>query len=272
MTRIIHLSDLHFGRDRPELLRPLIETVNGLAPDLVAISGDITQRARPGQFRAARTFIEALAPPVISVPGNHDTPLHNPIERLFEPWRRYRSYIAEDLEPHWIGDRVTLHGVNTVNPLFWQRGHVRRKALTRLCRDIAAAPGRLHVVMGHHPLEHPPGTRKQLTRGAGRALAALADCGADVVLSGHLHSWRVGPFTAFGSLLLVQAGTGLSTRLRDEPNDFNLLTAGPERIEVERYAAEDVVSGFARVGRSFFRKPHGKWSEIHGLAPWCCPA
>ena len=272
MTRILHLSDLHVGRDRPDLLCPLIETVNGLAPDLVAISGDITQRARPGQFRAARTFIEALAPPVISVPGNHDTPLHNPLERLFEPWRRYRSYIARDLEPHWIGDLVALHGVNTVNPLFWQRGHVRRTALTRLCRDIAEAPGRLHVVMGHHPLEHPPGTRKQLTRGAARALAALADCGADVVLSGHLHSWRVAPFAAFGGLLLVQAGTGLSTRLRDEPNDFNLLTAGPERIVVERYAAGDAATGFAPVGRSLFRKLRGNWIEIHGPSQRCCPA
>lgn len=263
MTRILHLSDLHFGRERPELLRPLIGTVNALAPDLVAISGDLTQRARPGQFRAARTFIEALTPPVVCVPGNHDTPLHNPIERIFDPWRRYRRYIAEDLEPVWVGDRVALHGVNTVNPLYWQRGHVRRTALTRLCRDMAEAPGRLHVVMGHHPLEHLQDTPKQLTRGAGRALAALADCGADVVLSGHLHTWRTEPFQSFGGLPLVQAGTGLSTRMRDEPNDFNLLTAAPARIAVERYAARDVGAGFERISRSIFRKPRDRWIEIH---------
>lgn len=263
MTRILHLSDLHFGRERPELLRPLIETVNALAPDLVAISGDLTQRARPGQFRAARTFLAALAPPTICVPGNHDTPLHNPLERLFDPWRRYRRYIGEDLEPSWVGPDAALYGVNTVNPLFWQRGHVRRTALTRLCREMAAAPGRLNVVMGHHPLEHLPETPKQLTRGAGRALGALADCGADVVLSGHLHTWRAAPFAAFGSLLLVQAGTGLSTRMRAEPNDFNLLTAGPARLEVERFAAEDAAHGFAPIGRSVFRKPRDQWIEIH---------
>jgi 3',5'-cyclic AMP phosphodiesterase CpdA len=264
MTRILHLSDLHFGRERPELLRPLIATVNRLAPDLVAISGDLTQRARPGQFRAARTFIAALEPPVICVPGNHDTPLHNPVERLFDPWRRYRRYIGADLEPLWVGAGVAVHGVNTVNPLFWQRGHVRRTALTRVCRDIAAAPGRLHVVMGHHPLEHLEGTPKQLTRGAGRALAALAGCGADVVLSGHLHSWQARPFEAFGGLLLIQAGTGLSTRTREEPNDFNLLTAGPGRIEVERHAARDAATGFERIGRSVFHKPRGQWIEIDG--------
>jgi 3',5'-cyclic AMP phosphodiesterase CpdA len=259
VTRILHLSDLHFGRERPDLLRPLIAAVNELAPDLVAISGDVTQRARPGQFRAARTFLAALDPPVIAVPGNHDTPLHNPVERLFDPWRRYRRYISENLEPSWIGTEVAVHGVNTVNPLFWQRGHVRRTALTRLCREMADVPGRLNIVMGHHPLEHLPGTAKQPTRGADRALAALAGCGADVLLSGHLHSWRAAPFAAFGGLLLVQAGTGLSTRLRDEPNDFNLLTAAPDRLEVARYAAEDVAHGFLRIGRSVFTKPDGSW-------------
>ena len=59
-TRLIHLSDLHFGRDRPELMRPLLDAVNGLSPDLVAISGDLTQRAFDSQFRAARAFIDRI--------------------------------------------------------------------------------------------------------------------------------------------------------------------------------------------------------------------
>jgi 3',5'-cyclic AMP phosphodiesterase CpdA len=259
MTRIVHLSDIHFGRERPELLRPLIETLNRLAPDLVAISGDLTQRARAGQFRAARTFIAALASPVICVPGNHDTPLHDPFARLFDPWGRYRRYISEDLEPAWIGETMALHGINTVNPLFWQRGYVRRTALTRLCRSIEESEGRLQIVMGHHPLEQLPDTRKQLAKGAERALAALSGCGADVVLSGHLHTWRAVPFQAQGSLLLVQAGTGLSTRVRDEPNDFNLLSGGRERLVVERFAARTDGSGFDSIGRSEFRKPDGTW-------------
>lgn len=263
MTRIVHISDLHFGRERPELLRPLIETLNQIAPDLVAISGDLTQRARPGQYRAARALIDALVAPVVSVPGNHDTPLHNPVERLLDPWGRYRRYISEDLEPAWIGSGVALRGVNTVNPLFWQRGHIRRRTLTRLCEAISADRGRLQIVMGHHPLEHLPGTAKQLASGARRALAALTDCGADVILSGHLHTWRAGPFRAFGGLLLVQAGTGLSTRLRDEPNDFNLLAGGPDRLTVERFGADADGSGFHMLGKSVFRKARGQWIEIH---------
>lgn len=262
MSRIVHLSDLHFGRERPELLRPLIAAVNALTPDLVAISGDFTQRARPGQYRAARAFVAALDAPVLAVPGNHDVPLHNPIERLFEPWRRYRRYIAENLEPSWDGPQVTVHGVNTVNPLFWQRGRIGRRTTARLCREIADAPGRLHILMGHHPLEHLPDTRKQPVKGAERALSALEACGADVVLSGHLHLWRAGPFRAFGGLLLVQAGTGLSTRVRGEPNDFNLLTATPGRLVVEQHGAEGDALTFVRRGRSVFRKSNGLWVEV----------
>jgi 3',5'-cyclic AMP phosphodiesterase CpdA len=262
MTRIVHLSDLHFGRERAELLRPLIETLNRLAPDLVAISGDLTQRARTGQYRAARTFIAALSARVVCVPGNHDTPLHDPFERLFDPFARFRRYIAENLEPSWAGDTMALHGVNTVNPLFWQRGYIRHTALIRLCRAIERHDGRLQIVMGHHPLEHGPKSGKQLAKGAARALAALADCGADVILSGHLHTWRAVPFQTHGSLLLVQAGTGLSTRLRDEPNDFNLLSGDRTRLVVERYAATDHGTSFARIGEAVFSKTDGAWRAV----------
>jgi 3',5'-cyclic AMP phosphodiesterase CpdA len=262
MTRILHLSDLHFGRERPNLLRPLIDTVNRLAPDVVAISGDLTQRARPGQYRAARTFIDALEPPVIVVPGNHDTPLHNPVERILDPWRRYRRYISEDLEPSWKDADVALHGVNTVNPLFWQRGHVRSEAVARLCRAVELSPGRMHIVMGHHPLEHLPNSGKKLARGAERALAALVECGADVILSGHLHNWRTVPFKAYGSLLLVQAGTGLSTRQRGEPNDFNLLSIDRRALRAERHAADDDAKGFHILSTSSFHKPRDRWIEV----------
>jgi len=259
MTRILHLSDLHFGRERPDLLRPLIETVNRLAPDLVAISGDLTQRARPGQYRAAKTFIEALEAPVLCVPGNHDTPLHNLAERVFAPWRRYRHYIGEDLEPEWHGHSVSALGVNTVEPLFHQRGHIRRAAVRRICSTAERAPQKLHVVVGHHPLEQLPETRKRLARGAEKALARLASCGADVILCGHLHLSRISPFRAYGGLLLVQAGTGLSTRERGEPNDFNLLSFEGRSVRIDRHTAREDASGFDVASTYDFRKPGDAW-------------
>lgn len=259
-TRIVHLSDLHFGRDRPELAEPLVTVVGELAPDLVAVSGDLTQRARIGQFRAARAFLERLPAPVLCVPGNHDTPLDNLFVRLLRPFGRYREHISHDLEPRLdVGD-VAVVGANTVNPLAWQRGRIGPRTVDRVCAAFRAREGAgPNVVVLHHPLEHAPGTDKALTRGAGRALAAFGACGAHVVLCGHLHSWRTAAATAGRGTLLVQAGTSLSTRVRDEPNDFNLLTLDGRTARVDRYAARDDARGFTHEGAYRFLRRDAGW-------------
>jgi hypothetical protein len=115
------------------------------------------------------------------------------------------------------------------------------------------------VVVLHHPLEHAPGTDKALTRGAGRALAAFGACGAHVVLCGHLHSWRTAAATAARGTLLVQAGTSLSTRVRDEPNDFNLLTLDGRAARVDRYTARDDARGFTHEGAYRFLRRDAGW-------------
>lgn len=263
--RVLHVSDLHFGRDRPELLRPLIEAINEIGPDLVAVSGDFTQRARLGQFRAARAFLERLDPPWLAVPGNHDTPLDNLAVRLATPWRRYRRYVATDLEPVWSDDAMVVAGVNTVNPWSWQRGRIGRRAMRRV-RDAfeGGHEGRARIVVLHHPLEHGPEVDKRLMRGAADALRALGACGADIVLSGHLHSWHARPFAGQGGVLFVQAGTGLSTRVRGEPNDFNLLTVDGSRVTVDRWAAGDGSTRFERVQGTAFEKRGGGWTALDG--------
>ena len=263
MRRILHVSDLHFGRDRPELLRPLIAAINGLAPDLVAISGDFTQRARRGQYRAARAFLDHIEPPTLSVPGNHDTPLDNPFVRLVRPWQRYRHYIDSELEPSFEDDEIALVGVNTVNHYSWQRGRIARHTVRRVCSAFQGHQGRrMHFVMLHHPLEHRPEVEKRLMRGARDALADLGDCGADLVLSGHLHTWRAEPFAAAQGVLLVQAGTGLSTRHRDEPNDFNLLEIDGRTVTVERHVAAIGQTEFRPISRDRFAKRDGDWARL----------
>ncbi|MBM9596247.1 metallophosphoesterase family protein [Roseitranquillus sediminis] len=263
MRRILHVSDLHFGRDRAELLRPLIDTINRLSPDLVAISGDFTQRARLGQYRAARTFLSHLEPPTISVPGNHDTPLDNLFERLVRPWHRYRRYIDRNLEPSFEDEEISLAGVNTVNQYSWQRGLFRSRAIRRVCAAFGRKHERrrMHIVMVHHPLEHTPGVDKRLMRGARDALDELHECGADIVLSGHLHTWRAEPFADRSGLLLVQAGTSLSTRVRGEPNDFNLLSIEGRRVTVERYCAASDATHFDLGHAATFEKVGDGWAQ-----------
>ncbi len=262
MRRLVHLSDLHFGRDRPELLGPLLAAVNALSPDLVAISGDLTQRARHAQFQAARDFIDRIEAPVLVVPGNHDVPLHNLLGRLITPWRRYRRWISGQLQPEFRDDEMVVLGVNTVNPLAHQSGLFTRNALDRIeaaFRD--AGEDRTRIILAHHPLEHQPGDRKKPMRGAGEAMEGLARFRADVILSGHLHSWRAAPFTTQAgrrAVLQVQAGTGLSSRLRGQQNDFNLLCVGGGTIDVTRYAVTGTAARFdpAQTCR-FVRGPDG---------------
>lgn len=268
MRRIAHLSDLHFGRDRPELLDPLVEAVNELEPDLAAISGDLTQRARPSQFRAARDFIDRLEAPVLAVPGNHDVPLHNLFLRFLWPWRQYRKWISPDLEPEFHDSEMIVLGVNTVNPMAHQSGWFTPRALDRVRKAFCNTRGRrARIVVAHHPLEHLPGEKKKLMRGADEAMEELGRLNTDIVLSGHLHSWRADPFAekpGRNAVLQVHAGTGLSTRLRGQDNDFNLLEIDDGLIDVTRYAAAEGDDSFAMAQtRRFVTRAEG-WTVKKG--------
>ncbi|MFY1709098.1 metallophosphoesterase family protein [Tritonibacter scottomollicae] len=264
MKRLLHLSDLHFGRDRPELLDPLIAQINALAPDLVAISGDLTQRARDRQFMRAHEMIDRIEAPCLIVPGNHDTPLDNLIERVLMPWRRYRKWIASDLEPQTHDPHWSVVGINSVNPLGWQRGRFSARDIRRVEEGFAGtARDAFRIVVAHHPLEHQPGEPKRLTRGARRARAALARLHTDIILSGHLHSWHADVFAAprpdAPAMLQVHTGTGLSDRLRGEENDFNLLTLDGPTVHVQRYACRADRCGYDPAREVRFRRSENGW-------------
>ncbi|WP_128254583.1 metallophosphoesterase family protein [Falsirhodobacter deserti] len=260
MTRIVHLSDLHFGRTSPALLEPLLEQTNMAAPDLCVISGDFTQRARNWQFAEARAFIDRIKAPVLAVPGNHDTPLDNLWVRFLRPWSRYRRHIAADLEPMFENDRMKVVGVNTVNRWAHQSGRMSSHTINRVCEAFRDAGDRARVVVLHHPLEHLEGTDKRLMRGAAKALKKLAGCGADVVLCGHIHTTHVGPFTTAPGLLFVQAGTGLSNRLRNQENSFNVLDIARHEIMVRAISAGDDARFRETASARFHRQDHG-WSQ-----------
>ncbi|SFQ41990.1 3',5'-cyclic AMP phosphodiesterase CpdA [Roseivivax halotolerans] len=264
MTRIVHISDLHFGRDRPELLRPLREAIDLAEPDLICVSGDLTQRARPGQFRAARKFLDLLSAPWIAVPGNHDTPLDNLFVRFARPWKRWRRYVSPELEPVWDGPDCAVVGLNTADPLAWQRGRLRPRGLSRIKGRLgeAAKAGHTAIVMMHHPPEQLEADEKQPMRGASHGLHRLSEMSADIVLCGHLHVWRARPVFQSEGILLLQVGTGLSTRGRGEPNDFNVMTLENSGLALDRYGAGARETGFTRLSSHRFEKQNGRWQEL----------
>lgn len=257
MTRIVHLSDPHFGTEDPALLPALTDWVHAARPDAVVLSGDLTQRARPAQFAAARRFIDALPAPVLAIPGNHDTPLVNLALRLLSPWSRYHAVLPER-EPMLDAGTARIVGVNTANPRVWKDGRITQAQLDRIARAFDAAPDRRRIVAMHHPVEGPPGEPPSLS-GSEPAAAAFAAMGVEVVLSGHLHFSYAAPLSAAPGVLSVQAGTCVSTRTRAEGNAFTLLDLRADGVTLTHVRAQPDRSFRADAEWSLMRKG-GRWT------------
>ena len=242
MRTVVHLSDLHFGRVNPALIDPLIRIVSEVKPDLVAISGDLTQRARSYQFQQARSFLDALPQPQIVVPGNHDIPLHNLFARFLEPLTKYKRHITDDLQPGYQDEEMVIIGVNTARSLVFKGGRINESQVRRL-REKFCSFGKevVKVVVTHHPFDLPEGhNERDLVGRAKMAMTGLAACGADLFLAGHLHISHTGHTKRYKisghSALVVQAGTATSTRERGEANSFNVLRIAYPTITVKKLA------------------------------------
>ena len=214
MKTLVHLSDLHFGRIDPEVLAPLADTIASAAPDLIAISGDFTQRARRSEFAAARAFLDRLQAPKLLVPGNHDVPFWNAAARFLTPLMRYKAFISPELEPEYVDDEMIVVGINTARSAALGGGRINAKQTDRVVQRLAAAPpSLLRIIVTHHPFDLPPGVQERRLLGrAAMAMAKLATAKADLFLSGHLHlshaSHSVERYRVAGhSALIVQAGT-----------------------------------------------------------------
>ncbi len=264
--RIVQISDLHFGTDRPELTGPLTSAIRSARPDLVVMAGDFVQRARTGQFRAARAFMDGLDLPWIGVPGNHDIPLFNLVARVLSPYGKYHRWISSVREPRVEAAEAVILGLDTTDPWHWQRGRMRSHQVERVCNEIKAAKGRRTViVVAHHPFHQRPDIEKKLMIAAPEALEAWSVCGPHVILSGHLHTWLVEPFVSRSGhrqTLQVHAGTGLSRRQRGDPNDFAILDIDGREISVTRMAAPMSEPAFRPMGRDSFRRDAAGWSLL----------
>ena len=267
LRTLVHLSDLHFGRVDAQVVQPLIDTVNAIAPHVVAVSGDLTQRARSAQFIAARAFLDALAAPRVVVPGNHDVPLHNVLARFARPLDKYRRFVSADLEPAFIDAEIAVLGVNSARSWTLKNGRINAVQLERVRERLAPLPAAVtKIVVTHHPLDLPEryGERDLVGR-AQLAMATFAACGVDLLLAGHLHLGSTGNTalrykTPGHAALAVQAGTATSTRGRGEANSFNVVRIERPRVTVERWAWSDAAARFALASAERFRLDSGRWS------------
>lgn len=241
MTRIVHISDLHFGYEHREMAESLLACVNRQQSDMVVITGDLTHRARPAQFADAAAFLSGIKAPILVVPGNHDIPLYNLASRFIQPWAGYRRSIEVTLAPIGQAGRVRVLGINSVDPFSWRRGVLRGASVRAATAQID--PAAMNIVAIHHPMLQAPDAPKELARNAGTALAMLEDAGVQVVLSGHLHQWEAKSLPGPGRstrILHIHAGTALCARPEDPSNEFAVLDFGDDStVIIRRYRAEN---------------------------------
>lgn len=240
MRTLAHLSDLHFGRTDPAILAPLVRFIGEIKPDVVAVSGDLTQRARTAEFLAAKEFLAAIPFPQIVVPGNHDVPLYNPFSRFFRRLDRYARYITPELQPVFADEEIVVAGVNTARALTWKDGRINAGQLAQLRKTMMASPtARTKIVVTHHPFDLPAGASGRVVGRSRFAIQTLAECGVDLLLAGHFHiadtSQTAKRYQLPGySAIVVSAGTSTSTRGRGQPNSLNVIRIDPPNLTIER--------------------------------------
>ena len=269
MKTLVHLSDIHFGRTDDTVVAAIVPFVHSLKPDVVVVSGDLTQRAKPDQFRAARSFLDKLPKPQIVVPGNHDVPLYNVFQRFLQPLTKYRRFISQDLEPFHADDEIAVAGINTARSLTFKDGRINEEQMQRLHDRLVPLDDRMtKFVVTHHPFEIPEGVDDgQLVGRAREAMKYFLKAGADVLLSGHLHTTHIATtarrYPVDGrAALVVQAGTATSTRGRGETNSFNRIRADGDLLHVDRFAWDPNGGRFTEAQSQSFTWTDAGWKAL----------
>src|SRR5438132_8234580 len=191
-TRVLHLSDLHFGAgDDAAIERGTPVLIERFQPQLVIASGDLSHRGRQDQLIRASTFLRSLERPVLAIPGNHDIPYTVP-RRFTGPFREFER-LWDTTEPTFSSPTLHVIGLNSVRPWRHQSGGIRDSQLARAQERLRGAPdGAFRVaVLHHHLIGAPWRSRKKPVARRNHVLVSLVRAGADLILAGHIHQAAV---------------------------------------------------------------------------------
>ena len=269
MRTIVHLSDIHFGSIDPLTVTPLIRAVREAAPDVVVVSGDLTQRAKPSQFNDARNFLAQLPSPQVVVPGNHDIPLYNFVTRFVRPLDNYRRYISNNLEPYYADREIAVLGINTARSLAFKNGRISQRQIGHVRDRFCPLDDRMvKILVTHHPVDLPREfAGLEVVGRAGRLMDVLAYCNADMLLAGHYHISHTGdtttryPIPSY-SALVVHAGTATSVRGRGELNAFNVIRTEQSFVNIDRHVWQRDIATFQLLRQERFQRTEEGWISL----------
>ena len=254
---IAHLSDLHFGAASSTAIDALHSDLSERKPELVIITGDLTQEGRKKEFEEARDFLSTIKARTFIVPGNHDLPVRNLWARFVSPYNRFQRYISDAINPVWADERLALIGLNSARraalDVNWSYGRLSRRQIDDAVTQLRnTKTGAIKIVAAHHPFIRGPGRAgARIVERGGEALTAFADNGLDIILTGHVHKSKAEIVTAGArGVIVIQAGTATSGRTRGEPPSYNILNASPAGVTVETVTLEGNI--FETAGKSSF--------------------
>jgi len=261
MTKIAHISDLHFGRIKKHVLAGLLNSLSEQQPELVVISGDLTQRARNSEFRAAAAYIKQLGQTCLVIPGNHDLAAFNLLERFGFPWKKWRQFISKEFQPMNESSGYIAIGLNTARVwgsfFDWSRGRISIAQVTAVHEKFKGQSAQqLRLLVAHHPFWLPiDQEHRQLIGGRDAALEFLRGGELDLILSGHVH---LAYTQVLEGIIISHAGTSSSDRLLPgQPNSYNLINGDRNDLVIKTFAWNG--AAFASTQTAKFTRVSSYW-------------
>ncbi len=271
MRTLIHISDIHFGKTEARSLEGLIGTFLRIKPDLIIISGDLTQRAKVSEFKKAVDLLKEIKDAGMEyfvIPGNHDLEPFYKITRIFNRFRKYKEYISKDIDPTFKDSEIAIASIVTPRARKLKNGKINMHDVKRVTRWFGSVPEKLvKILVTHHPLDLPLERRKgKLAKRSHKGIKSLSKHYVDLYLSGHYHRsscvhtgarYKIDNYSA----VAVQAGT-LSTRHRGEVQSFNVIKIDKPSLLIETYLWDKEMGHFVKSTNKSFVCASNVW-QMH---------
>lgn len=219
--KLFHISDLHFGNHKHELIAPFLEDVKSIKPEVIIVSGDLTQRGKQSQYKMLRNFLQQINSEILLVPGNHDITLYKIWQRLLYPFKNYKHCLNENLPSTFQNDRVRIMGVNSALPHRIIRGSISTSVMREIEKYFSQEFSGINILFFHHNFDYREGWHKPLCNFV-EFLEFIKESPIDLICTGHLHYSHISKIRKNSGryCINIHAGTLLCPRSKENLNSY----------------------------------------------------